>query len=151
MKRMLFVSVLALMVSATIAQAQEGLSTTRIQVQHKLSDSMRTGVAKHEENLLRNLESGNPTVQAQAVQTIRDLEQIFPDYPFKASLAPLGAKLKDEHADGVVRRLAALALDELHSEAGDALIGEVAFYSQDEGLQTLCKALMVRSQFKKVP
>jgi hypothetical protein len=73
---------------------------------------------------------------------------MFPQYPFQASLAPLGKKLKDEKADPTVRCLAALALDELHSNAGDAVIRDVAGSSQDKGLQTLCNALLVRSDYK---
>ena len=146
MKRMLFVSLLALMVCATAVQAQDSLSTTRIEAQHKATKSLGKRLAQTEEALLIALKSANPTVQAQALQTIRDLEQLYPEYPFKASLAPLSATLNDEKADGVVRLLAALALDELHSEAGDAVISGVASSSQDKSLQTLCKALLVRSQ-----
>jgi hypothetical protein len=148
MKRIFFVSAITLMVCATAAQSQESLSTTRLEAQHKPTSSMGKRLAQHEENLLKTLESENPAMQAQAVQTIRELEQMFPKYSFKSSLAPLEAKLKDEKADGIVRRLAALALDELHSDAGDAVIKDVATSSQDEGLQTLCKALLVRSQIK---
>jgi HEAT repeat protein len=105
-------------------------------------------LAQHEKNLLKMLEDENLTVQAQAVQTIRDLEQMFPKYSFESSLAPLGKKLKDENADAIVRLLAALALDELHSDAADAIIRDVAGSSKDKGLQTLCNALSVRSQYK---
>ena len=84
-------------------------------------------------------------MQAQAVQTFRDLEQMFPKYSFASSLEPLGNKLKDEKADPTVRMLAALALDELHSDAGDAIISEVAGSSTDEGLKSLCSALLVHT------
>ena len=109
---------------------------------------MAKQLPQYEVNLLKTLETGSPTMQAQAVQTMRELAQMFPSYPFKSLIAPLGAKLKDEKADGTVRLLAALALDELHSDAGDAIIKDVAGFSQDKGLQTLCTALMVRSQYK---
>jgi hypothetical protein len=149
MKRILFVSAIALMVCATAVQAQETKSTTRIEAQHKTPGSRGKSPAEYEINLLKTLESENPAVQAQAVQTIRDLEQMFPQHPFKSLLTPLEAKLKDENADGKVRHLAALALDELHSDAGDAVIKEVASAAQDKGLQTLCNALLVRSQYNK--
>jgi hypothetical protein len=148
MKRILFSFAIALLVFALAVQAQETKSTTRIEAQHKQTSSMGKRVAEYELNLLKSLENENPAVQAQAVQTIRDLEQMFPQYPFKSSLVPLEKKLKDEKADGVVRLLAALALDELHSDAGDAVIKDVAASSQDKGLQTLCNALMVKSQYK---
>jgi HEAT repeat protein len=148
MKRIFLVSAIALLVCATAVRAQESPSTTRIETQHTLLSSKGNRLPQYEENLLKALENENPTVQAQAVQTIRDLEQMYPKYPFKASLAPLEAKLKNENSDGIVRRLAALALDELHSDAGDAVIRDVARSSQDKGLQTLCNALMVRSQYR---
>jgi hypothetical protein len=137
-----------LIVCATALQAQESLSTTRIETQHKATSSMGKRLAEYEANLLKTLEVGNPAAQAQSVQAIRELEQMYPKYPFAASLAPLEAKLKDENADRIVRRLAALALDELHSDAGDAVVKDVASTSKDKGLQSLCEALMVRSQGK---
>jgi hypothetical protein len=148
MKRILFPLALALVMFATTGQAQESKSTTRFERQHKPPSSMGNRVAEYEVNLLKSLETGNQVAQAQAVQTIRDLEQMFPSYSFAASLAPLEQKLKDANADPVVRRLAALALDELHSDAGDSVIRDVAGSADDKGLQTLCKALLVRSDFK---
>ena len=53
--------------------------------------------------------------------------------------------MKDETSDSIARRLAALALDELHSDAGDAVIKDVADKSDDKGLQTLCQALLVKN------
>ena len=109
---------------------------------------MEKQLPQHEATLISTLASGNATMQAQAVQTIRDLEQMFPKYSFKASLEPLTAKLKDEKADGTVRMLAALAMDELHSDAGDAVIWNVAGSTQNKALEMLCNALLVRSQYK---
>lgn len=148
MKRILFASAIALMVCATAMQAQDSLSSTRIETQHKETRFMRKHLTDMQENLLKTLETQTPAMQAQAVQTIRELEQVFPKYPFTLCLAPLEKKLKDENADPTVRRLAALALDELHSDAGDAVITDVASSSQDKGLQTLCNALLVRSSYK---
>jgi hypothetical protein len=148
MKR-LFLSGLAVMIILTAAvQAQEVASTTRIEAQHKPLGSMGKNLAAYEENVLKTLANENPTMQAQALQTLRDLEQMFPKYPFSACLTPLESKLKDEKTDPIVRRLSALALDELHSDAGDAVIAGVAKASDDKGLQLLCSALMVRSQYK---
>lgn len=109
---------------------------------------MEKNLAQYEANLLKTLDNENPAVQAQAVQAMRDLEQMFPKHPFKSFIEPLGKKLKDENADAIVRTLAALALDELHSDAGDAVIASIGDSSQDKCLQTLCKALAVRSQYK---
>jgi hypothetical protein len=112
---------------------------------------MKPRLAEYETNILKTLEVGNPTMQAQALQTLRELEQLFPAYTFAKMLLPVEAKLKDENTDAVVRWLAALALDELHSDAGDAVIREVAGSSADKGLQILCNALLVRSQYKAAP
>jgi hypothetical protein len=148
MKRILLSALLAAAVFAVTAQAQQVPSTTRIEGQHKRLGSMEKNLAQYEANLLKTLDNENPDVQAQAVQTIRDLEQMFPKYPFKSLIEPLGKKLKDENADSIVRTLAALALDELHSDAGDVAISSIAGSSQDKSLQILCKALAVRSQYK---
>jgi hypothetical protein len=145
MKRTLFASAIALMVCATAVQAQDSLSSTRIDSQHKETRFLRKHLTQSEETLLKTLENGNPVMQAEALQTLRELEQVFPKYPFTLCLAPLETKLKGETADPTVRRLAALALDELHSDAGDAVIRDVANSCPDKGLQTLCIALLVRS------
>jgi HEAT repeat protein len=139
---------LPLLLLAAGVQAQDTMSTSRIEAQHKPPSSMAAHVPQYETNLVKMLDNENLAVQAQAVQTIRDLEQMFPKYSFKLSLAPLEKKLKDENADVSVRLLTALALDELHSDAGDAVIKDVANSSQNKGLQTLCTALQVRSQYK---
>jgi hypothetical protein len=157
MKRIFFPLAIALVVFATAVQAQETVqsqetkerkSTMRIDAQHKPPSGMEKHLAQYEVNTLKTLETGNATVQAQAVQTMRDLEQMFPMYTFETFLAPLEKKLKDEKADPVVRRLAALALDELHSDAGDSVIKDVANSSDDKGLQTLCRALLVKTDYK---
>ena len=148
MKRALLAFAVAFVAFAALVQAQESPSTTRIDSQHKSSKTMEKQLPQYEANLLAILKGDNPVMQAQAVQTIRELEQLFPKYSFAASLAPLTSALKNEDADGVVRRLAALALDELHSDAGDAAIKAVAAECADKGLQTLCSALLVKSQYK---
>jgi hypothetical protein len=144
-KTLLMYLTLALAGIVATTQAQETKSTKRIEQQHKQTPSMASHLAQSEKTLLGTLENGSPEMQAQAVQTIRDLEQVFPEYPFAASLEPLEKKLKDEKTDPVVRRLAALALDGLHSDAGDEVIRSVAAKCDDKGLQTLCSALLVRT------
>lgn len=148
MTRTILLSGLALLLLAAGVQAQETMSATRIEAQHKPPSSMTAHVSQYETNLVKMLDNENVTVQAQAVQTIRDLEQMFPKYAFKLSLAPLEKKLKDENADVTVRLLSALALDELHSDAGDAVIKDMANASPNKGLQALCVSLLVRSQYK---
>lgn len=149
MTRALFLSAILLVAFSTGLQAQDTGSTVRIAAQHRsFPKDMKNHLGEYEVNLLKSLESENPTIQAQAVQTIRDLEQIFPAYPFKSLIAPLGAKLRDEKADIVVRQLSALALDELHSDAGDIIIKEVAAIAGQKEVRSLCTALLVRSEYK---
>jgi hypothetical protein len=100
MKQLLFLLATSLLLVAT-AQSQEIKSTTRFEAQHKFSSRW---VAKHlqqtEENLVAAVDSANsPSLQASAVQTLRELEQIFPQYPFSSALTPLEKKLKDEQTD----------------------------------------------------
>jgi hypothetical protein len=152
MKHVLFLSAIALVISAMTLQAQETGSTLRLEAQHKSSAAkMKSHLAEYEVNIIKTLEGENTTMQAQALQTLRELEQMFPAYSFAKTLVPAAAKLKDETSDPIVRQLAALALDELHSDAADAVIKEVATSSKDKGLQTLCTALQVRSQYKSAP
>jgi len=149
MKQVLLMLCISLLLLVT-AHAQDRKSTTRLEAQHKFSSRW---VAKHmqqtEDNLISAVETANsPSLQASAIQTLRELEEIFPQYPFNSALAPLTKKLQDEQADPMVRALAALALDGLHSDAGDAVIKEVSTTTTDKGLQILCTALMVRSNNK---
>ena len=143
MKRVPLIFALALAVLFTSAEAQLSRSTTRVEKQHKHTSSMKKQLKQTEESILEALQGDNPGNQRAALQTLRDLEQLFPQYEFIKLLAPLEATLKNEQADPVVRKLAALALDELHSDAGDAVIQEVAKTSDDKGLQSLCEALLV--------
>jgi hypothetical protein len=137
--------VAALLLMAPALRAQDNLSTTRFEAQHKITPHMAEHLPQTEATIIGILKTGSPSAQAQAVQTIRDLEQMFPKYRFTDLLDPLAKKLKDDHADMAVRDLSALALDELHSDAGDAVIREVARSSGDDGLKTLCKALQFGS------
>jgi len=154
MKRIVLSAILAVVVLAAAVRAQEAVqaqevkSTTRVATQHNPPAYIEKNLATIKTNLLKTLESGTPNMQAQAVQTMRNLEQMFPKDPFDSLLVPLEKKLKDENTDAVVRRLAALALDELHSDAGDAVIADVASTSQDKGLALLCTALLVKFQYK---
>jgi hypothetical protein len=135
---------------STSRQASESTSTTRLQKQHKLDIRfLRDHLKQTEERLALALEDTAVNKQIWTLQDIRELEQVFPEYPFSALLKPLEERLGDETTDPVVRRLVALALDELHSDAGDAIIKATADSSQDKGLQTLCKALLIKGVLYK--
>jgi hypothetical protein len=140
----------ALIILVASVQAQESKSTTRLQKQHNIDTQfLRDHLEQTEESLALALEDTSVDRQIRTVQDIRELEQAFPEYPFRAVLKPLEKRLGDEKTDLVVRRLVALALDELHSDSGDAIIKATADSSQDKGLQTLCKALLIKGVLYK--
>ena len=141
---------LAILVLASAVHAQGSKSAARAQIQHNYNTRFLSQHMKQtEESLLKALQDSSISMQISALQTIRELEAIFPEYPFASSLSPLEDKLKDENADGVARILAALALDELHSKTGDEVISDMAKSSEDAGLQILCNALMVKGGLYK--
>ena len=149
MKRTLFIVTLALVVICSMVLAQDNNETSRIERQHKQTTFMKDRLHQSEASILLSLQGESDQARQSAIQTLRDLEQLFPDYPFASMIEPLGTLLKNEKADPVARKLAALALDELHSDAGDTIIKDVADMCEDMGLQTLCKALLVRSSNKE--
>lgn len=151
MKRFLLSLPVALVILVASVQAQEGKSTTRLQKQHGLDTQfLREHLKQTVQSLVGVLEDTVVSRQITAVQDIRELEEIFPEYPFNATLKPLEDKLEDENTDPVVRRLVALALEGLHSDAGDAIMRATAASSQDRGLQTLCNALLIEAHLQTV-
>jgi hypothetical protein len=140
----------ALFILLASAQAQNSKSTTRLQKQHNVDTQfLRSHLRQTTESLAQALQDTSVSRQITAVQDIRELEQVFPEYPFSAVLRPLEQRLEDEKTDPVVRRLVALALDGLHSDAGDAIMRVTAASTSDPGLQILCKALLIESGLDK--
>lgn len=91
------------------------------------------------------LENDSTDMKESAVQTIRELQQVFPDQPFTSFIDPLNDIVRDEVSDTHLRILAALALDELHSDKGDKAIRDMSIYSTDQSLKHVCAALTVTS------
>jgi hypothetical protein len=137
-----------LLLATVLVQAQETKSTTRLQRQHKYTEFQKKQMKQTEASILAGIQGESVGMQQGAIQALRELAQIAGDYPFSSLIIPLEGKLTNTQSDRTVRMLAALALDELHSDAGDAVIKSVAEKSEDEGLQALCKALLVRSELK---
>lgn len=149
MKRTITILTLGLLLAAISVQAQETNPTTRLERQHTKYTHFQKGQMKQTEaSLLAAITSESVSMQQSAIQAVRDLEELVADYPFNSLVAPLADKLRRPNTDQVTRQLAALALDELHSDAGDAVIKEVAANSNDKSLQTLCRALLVRSNIQ---
>ena len=150
--RLLLALILAVFCTSLQAQSLIGdrdlASTSRLERQHRFglnraSHFQKARLKQIEDSLVQVLDPQWHGNQQAAIQTLRFLEQQFPTYPFAAMIEPLAKIIKNEDADPVARRLAALALDELHSDAGDAVIEEVALSCDDKGLQTLCNALQM--------
>jgi hypothetical protein len=134
MMRTLLVVATLCFLAAGVAVAQP--VTTRYTKQH---------LAKTEEMLVHNLESGSADIQITTAQTIRDLENEFPEESFARLVNPLIVLVKNEKANITARILAALALENLHSDAGDIAIAEMMRYSEHPAMQELCKALYAKS------
>lgn len=149
MVRNIMIPITGLLLFITLsAHAQEEKSTARIEQQHKISHFQAGQMKSSEAGILQGLESNSPRLQQTSIQTLRELMQLAPDYPFNTLMAPLEKALNNEQADRTVRWLSALALDELHSDAGDKAIRAMATNSTDKGLQTLCQALLIRSNIE---
>ncbi len=135
----LFVSLLgALLICVFGAQAQQ-ISPRQVKQHLRQTEQSLIAALSHSES---------PNVQATAAQTIRELEYMLPDEPFTELIAPLTGLVKDETADTRVRFLAAIALDGLHSDDGDAVIATVAQSSGNKSMVELCGALMVKASNK---
>ena len=95
--------------------------------------------------ILQALQNQNPAYVSSAVQTIREIEQVFPDEPFTSFVSPLSNILKDENSETSTRVLSAIALDELHSNTGDKVIYTVAKNTSDPTVKNICTALAIES------
>ncbi len=91
--------------------------------------------------LLQHLQNDTTNSKLTAVQTVRELEQIFPDNSFSSFLEPLSEIVQNEESGTQLRILAAIALDELHSDAGDKAIYEAAKNSKNESVKNVCTAI----------
>ena len=126
--------------SAAFAQENQ----TRLLKQHRLSFE-KTHLEQTEIMLVQALESNSPSLNSSALQTIREIEEIFPTESFSTFIEPLGDIIKNENADTQLRILSALALDKLHSDIGDNIIYEVAKNTTNESVKNVSQALAVKS------
>jgi hypothetical protein len=133
-RTLLVLAILAIAVSGTIASAQE--TGSRFRKQH---------LGKTEIMLAQNLESASADILITTAQTIRDLEDEFPDESFSRLVNPLITLVKNEKANLTARLLGALALDGLHSDAGDIAIADMMRYSENTAMKELCTALHAKS------
>jgi hypothetical protein len=106
-------------------------------------------VKKHLEQtkgmLLKAMENDDPHMQTTAIQTLRELEIIFQDDKFSSFIEPLINNVKDEKEDTQVRLISALALENLHSDIGDAAIYDVAQNTSNKSVKDLCVVMSLQS------
>jgi len=114
------------------------------------TDTMKAGkgaewsdekLSQIEENLVRDLESTSIGVCIGGAQTAREMKMHVPDYDFSRIIIPLMRIVKDENADRAARIIAALALNDLHSERGDFAISREGEMSKDEIFRSFCANL----------
>ncbi len=113
---------------------------TRYAEQHE-SESLKKNLKTTEKMLLQHLANNSINSKLSAVQTFRQLEQIFPDYAFSSFIKPLSDIVKNEELETQLRITSAIALDELHSNIGDKVIYETAQNSTNESVKNVCKAI----------
>jgi len=126
--------------SAAFAQENQ----TRLLKQHRLSFE-KAHLEQTEIMLVQALESNSASLNSSALQTIREIEEIFPNESFSTFIEPLGDIIKNENADTQLRILSALALDKLHSDIGDNIIYEVAKNTTIESVKNVSEALAIKS------
>lgn len=137
---MLFIT-LVLMISVT-TNAQD--QSTRFEKQHH-SRFVKSHLKETEEMLLKSFESTVPGIVSSSLQTLRELEQIFPEHGFSSLIDPLIKIAQDEKKDTQDRILSALALDGLHSDKGDASIFNTAKATSNKSVKDVCIALSIES------
>lgn len=124
------------------AKAQEHV--TRFLKQHK-AYFLEYHLDQTDTMLMHALRSNSVNMKQTAVQTIRELEEVYPSRPFHLFIDPLSKIISDEKADIHLRILSALALDKLHSDKGDKVIYEVAKSTTNESMKNVCEALAIES------
>lgn len=142
MKNIIILVVVLTSMSLITVNAQD--QSTRYEKQHhsKFTDSH---LKQSEQMLLKSIESDVVGMASSGVQTLRELEQVFPEYEFSSLLDPLIKIIKDENRDKDLRILSALALDGLHSDKGDQAIYSVSKNTKNNVVKDVCIALSVGS------
>ena len=113
---------------------------TRFSEQHN-SQTLKDNLDNIETMLLQHLQNDSSDTKLTAVQTFREIEQIFPTRSFSSFIVPLKEIVENEELDVQLRIIAVIALDELHSNIGDQAIYEMASNSMNESVKNVCIAI----------
>ncbi len=102
-----------------------------------------------ETNLIIALQSGYPSLESSAAQTLRELKAYNPGFSYSRSIIPLMHIVKTETADTRSRLCAILALHDLKSDRGDYAIAITAKFSDNQKVKKLCYWLAYTRQMEK--
>jgi hypothetical protein len=141
MKLIIFLLASTVLLTITV-NAQD--QSSRFMEQHH-SKFLKGHLEQTKEMLLESMASDDPNMQSTAIQTLRDLEIIFQDDKFSSFIEPLTLNVKDEKEDTQVRLLSTLALENLHSDKGDAAIYDVAKNTTNKSVKDLCSVMSIKS------
>lgn len=117
---------------------------SRLELQHHLI-FYKSHLQQAEKMLAKNFASNDKEIVSSSIQTFRQLEQLLPDEKFAELLNPLIKIIRNENESTEIRMLTAMALDELHSDTGDAAIYDMAKNSNDMAIREICKSLAIES------
>jgi hypothetical protein len=133
--------VCGLLFFALSVQAQSDAS--RFQRQHHTKFNKKNLKAT-QEMLIKALESNDQNMVSSSLQTLRELELVFPEESFEIMLKPLITIVKNENAESAPRILALFALENLHSDIGDTTIMELKNSSINKTIREICAAMSVK-------
>lgn len=139
MRHILFAILLTAALAFTSINAQS--TSTRLQKQHDVTKFMKAHLTSSIEMLNRALENKQYNMKLSALQTIRQLEQIFPEESFSSLIEPLITVINDNGIETETRALAAITLDQLHSDKGDEALFLVGQNCQNRTIKNLCQAI----------
>ena len=140
MSRNLLSIMLGLILFAITIQAQSDIN--RFQKQHRTNFNKKN-LKSTQEMLVKSLESSNSNMVASAAQTVRELQQIFPEESFSSMLNPLINVVKAENGETSTRILALFALESLHNDEGDAVIKEIQKSTTNNTIREICNAMFI--------
>ena len=146
--KQIFINLLALTLFVTIAtHAQD--QATRFIKQHN-SKFIKERLEQTKGSLLEAMKSDDSHMQITAIQTLRDLEIVFPEDKFSSFIEPLIINVKDENENTDVRILSMLALENLHSDKGDASIYFVSQNTLNKSVKDLSVCMAYKSFNKDI-
>ncbi|MGE5432841.1 MAG: hypothetical protein ACM3QX_17295 [Syntrophomonadaceae bacterium] len=139
MRHVFLAALLAAAFAFTSLNAQN--ATSRLQKQHEVSKFVKNHLPSSIEMINKALENKQYNMKLSALQTIRQLEQLFPEESFSSLIQPLITIVNDNNVETETRALAAITLDQLHSDKGDEALFLVGQNCDDATIKNLCRAI----------